>query len=335
VPVLLHQELLGPGQVVPAAHPPPELQLVGVDDRGQRATGRLAHDPVRERVDGGHLHAGELVLVVEQQRQVLAQHPGERGRERGEQHPAVRGAGQQVLDPVQSNDGLSGARTTAHLRRPVVRDPVGDAALRRVQEHPPCRERLVEDVGELVRARDERDAGRGVEDRHLEAVAVGRGSGNRAAFGHDVAVDLLGREALGEVQQHLVLVLRQQTAERLQLGLVADRPGGAQHLVVDAEVAQHGVGEGGEQQRRRVRRRLLQRRRELLDRDDVAHLQPAGGGVDGVEPLGREVVGVVVGHDPDQQEDVASVVRGENDPAPEVGDADGPHPCVARLVHRL
>jgi hypothetical protein len=73
----------------------------------------------------------------------------------------------------------------------------------------------------------------------------------------------------------------------------------------------------------------------LLDGGDIAHLEPAGGRVDGVEALRRPGVGVVVRHDVEQQEGVAAVVGREDNPAPEVADADGPHPGVARLVDRL
>jgi hypothetical protein len=44
VPVLLCQELLVPGQVVPAAHLSPMLQLVGVCDRRRWPSGRVAYD---------------------------------------------------------------------------------------------------------------------------------------------------------------------------------------------------------------------------------------------------------------------------------------------------
>ena len=60
---------------------------------------------------------------------------------------------EQVLDPVQGDDRLAGARAAGDLRRTAVRDAVGDAPLRGVQEDPPGRERLVEDLGQLVGAR--------------------------------------------------------------------------------------------------------------------------------------------------------------------------------------
>ncbi|MGC4862307.1 hypothetical protein [Micromonospora sp. DT41] len=118
-------------------------------------------------------------------------------------------------------------------------------------------------------------------------LSLGSGVVRRPALGHHVAVDLIRCEALSQVLQNLELALGQQLAERFQLNLVGDRTDGTQHLVVDAQVAQHCVGLTDEQQRRRLRRGLLQRWGELFDGDDVTDLQRPGRRVGASCVIGR------------------------------------------------
>lgn len=203
----------------------------------------------------------------------------------------------------------------------------------RVQEHPPGRERLFQNVGEFLRAGDQGDAARGVGDDDGQALVRVGSRVDGPPHGDHVPVDLFGTEALGEVLQDLALVLRQQRFEGPQLRLVDDGPHSPEHLVVDAEFTQDRVGVVREEQRVGGRGGLLQGRGQLLDRCDVTDLQRPGRGVRRVKPLRGPGIGVVVRDDVDEQEDLTAVIGREYDAAPEVVDADGPHARVARVLH--
>ena len=133
-------------------HPPPDLPLVGVADRGRRPARRgPARCGARRRSRWSPPPGPAASSSSRSSARFSRRRRGQGVGVRGEQHPAVRRAGQQVLDPVQGDHRLAGARPAGDLRRPVVGDPVGDPPLRRVQEHPPGGERLLQDLGELVR----------------------------------------------------------------------------------------------------------------------------------------------------------------------------------------
>ncbi|MEV7218311.1 transposase [Streptomyces sp. NPDC093681] len=188
---------------------------------------------------------------------------------------------QQVLDAVQGDDRLAGAGSAGDLGRA----GVGDAPLGGVEEDPPGREGLGQDVGELVGSDDDRDPapGTGAGGGQVVPGSVVRGLGLLLPHGH-FPVGVVRVEAVGEQPQRLELVLRHQRAERLQLRLAGDGAGGAQRDVVDTEVPQHGVRPGGEKELGSGGGLLREERGDLLHRGQVAHLHAAGDAVDRVEP---------------------------------------------------
>ncbi|CAM5739864.1 hypothetical protein SHIRM173S_10814 [Streptomyces hirsutus] len=336
VPVLLGQEPVGEGQTELLDCLLPQLPLFPVPDRFGRGRRLRAYDAVRVGVDRRHVDSRQQLLVlVDEQAEHLAQSGGERVRVRGEQDAAVLGTAEQVLDPVQGGHRLARPGSAGDLDGTPVRGAVGDAPLGGMEEDPPGRERLLQDLLQLLRPGDQADACGSVGDHRGQVLDRLGGRVGGSADRHHVPVDLLRAETLGEVLQHLQLILRQERGERIQLCLVHQGTRGAQHLVVDAELAQRAVGDVREQQARsRARCRLVQRC-QLVQGDGVAHLQGPRRGVRAVQALRRPGVGVVVRQDVDQEEHVAAVVRGEDDAPPEVGDAYGAHPRVTSVLHGL
>jgi hypothetical protein len=169
---------------------------------------------------------------------------------------------------------------------------VGDAPLGGVEEDPPGRERLLQRLLQFPRSGDQSDPCGGVGDHRGQVLDRFGGGVGGPADGHDVPVDLLRAEALGEVLQHLQLVLRQLGGERLQLCLVHEGAGGAQDLVVDAEFAQCAVGDVREEPPGSGAGGSLVQRGQLVQGDGVTHLQGPGRGVRAVQALRRPGVGV-------------------------------------------
>ncbi len=336
MPILLCQELGGERQIELLDRLLPQLPLLPVPDRFRRGSRAGAHDAVREGVDRGHVHPSQQpVVLVEEQAEHVAQPGGERVRVSGEEDTAVLGAAEQVLDPVQGGHGLACAGSSGDLDGAAMRGTVGHAALGRVQEDPPCRERLLQHLLQLVRSGDQPDACGSVGDHGGQVLDRLGGRVGGTADRHHVPVDLLRAEPLGEILEHLQLVLREERGEGLQLCLVHQGPCGAQNLVVDTELAQCAVGDTREQQPGGGACGRLVQRCQLVQGDGVPHLQGPRGGVRAVQALRRPGVGVVVRQDIDQQERVTAVVRCENDAAPEVGDADGAHPGITSILHGL
>ena len=337
VAVLQHQEVLVPRQAERLGDLLPAFAGVVVvlgHQLGHRPV--LGHHLHGQGVDGGDVHPLQGLLVVHQQRQVLPQRVGQGVGERGEQDPTVAGEAQQVLDPVQRHHGLAGAGSAGDLGGAGVTGFVGDAPLGGVQEDPPGAERLGEDVLQLLGAGDERDPAGGVGDRSGQVLgaAFGRRVGGTADR-HDLVPHLLGGEALGQPPQHLVLVFGEELGEGLELVEVDDGADGREHVLVDAQVAQHGVRVVGEQQLGGPVGGLLEDRGELLDRLDVADLQPTGDGVDGDDPFAGPFDRLVVRQHLQQQVGAAAVVGCQDDAAPEVVDADGADPPVPGVLQRL
>ncbi|MFK4797329.1 hypothetical protein ACI3K5_01400 [Streptomyces sp. MPA0124] len=157
--------------------------------------------------------------------------------------PSGASAGQ-VQGTVQGHHCLAGARAAGDLGGAAVRLLIGDAVLAGVQEHTPGVEGPVQDLAQLVRARDEGDPATGM--GHGRSQRIGR-CGSRVARGggrvhlDHLTVHFLRGHAGGQSQQDVVLLLGKDTVQDFQVGLVGNEPDDGNDLRVDAEAAQHLV----------------------------------------------------------------------------------------------
>jgi hypothetical protein len=110
----------------------------------------LLDDLTGHRVDRHDIDTRQKFRVLNEQGEAFAQRFGQRVGVGGEENPAVLGTPEQVLHPVQGDDGLACAGTAGDLCGAGVRGPVGHPPLCRVQEDPPGRERLGEHVLQLT-----------------------------------------------------------------------------------------------------------------------------------------------------------------------------------------
>lgn len=128
-------------------------------------------------VDGAYLHLGKRGRVVQQHSEVLTQDAGQGSGVGGEQNRRTAGllrGSEQVLDPVQCDDGLARAGAAGDLDGAAVGLAVGDPALARVQEDTPRRERLRQHALKVIRPGHDDDPARGVGDGRRDVSEVQR-----------------------------------------------------------------------------------------------------------------------------------------------------------------
>ena len=247
---------------------------------------------------------------------------------------------------MQYGHRLAGAGAAGHLSRAGVTGLVGDVALARVQERAPRRERVSEDVPQLLRAGHEGDlAGSALHggDQVVRVYVCGPSAGRHCGGGGEpgrLRQRLVHGHAAGQRVQRGVLGLRPRFPDCLQVGFRGQRAGRRPELRVDAEPGQVGVADVGEQ----ALACWFRGGAQVLDGFLVTDFHDSERPVDG-EPAARGVgVRLVLREDCDQAVRVSVRVRqhrgrrGEDDAAPAAvhrHEADPVVPAVPRLLQVL